>query len=131
MLQCAPYIKSICHHLWMTEGRNPLQKPLNMKNTEVNEEFNFFEVSVFGQQVSNTSLCVVDDLIVNVNPDLYGAIRNIQPESPDVIMPVKRLQCTRSTTFFLDEEILVGKRENGQESKENTNKIEDLNNNQR
>ena len=113
--------------MWMTEG----QKPLDMKHTEVNDEVKIFEVSVFGPRVMNTSLCVVDDLIVNVNPDLYGAIRNIQPESPDVIMPVKRLQCTRSTTIFLDEEILVGKRENGQESKENTNKIEDLNNNQR
>ena len=108
-----------------------VQTHLNMKNTEVNEEINIFELTVFGPRVRNTSLCVVDDLIVNANPDLYGAIRNIQPESPDVIMPVKRLQCTRSTTNFLDEEILVGKRENGQESKENTNKIEDLNNNQR
>ena len=119
--------KHLLHSLRMTE----VQKHLNMKNTEVNEEVNIFELTVFGPRVRNTSLCVVDDLIVNANPDLYGAIRNIQPESPDVIMPVKRLQCTRSTTKFWDEKAFVRKRENKKESKEITNKFEDLNNNQR
>ena len=67
MLECVPYIKSICHQVWLAEwGDNSGQiKDINTKKDEQER----YEVKGFQPNLINTSLCVVDDLIVNDRSD--------------------------------------------------------------
>ena len=82
MLECVPYIKSICHQVWITEWHT---------NPDVEEsrhdDHDKFEVKDFYPKVKNTSLCVVDDLIVNVGSDEV-----IQQRSSDVIVPKQTIK---------------------------------------
>ena len=108
----------MCHqinnHLW-TEGdvsgdQSPCQSPAKKKDSEVRiTDVKGVKVRVFEPQVNNTSLCVVDDLIVNANPDLYKVIRLMRPDSPDVIRAAKRLEQARSKEKFEYEQILEDK----------------------
>ena len=104
MLKCAPYIKNVCHqinnHLWsdgdVLGDQSPQQSPVKKKDSEVKiSDVKGFEVKVFAPQVKNTSMCVVDDLNVYSNPDLYKEIKKIRPDSPDVIRAAKRFEQAR------------------------------------
>ena len=75
MLECVPYIKSICHQVWITEWHT---------NPDVEESWqddhDKFEVKDFYPKVKNTSLCVVDNDEV------------IQQGSLDVIVPKQTIE---------------------------------------
>ena len=115
MLQCAPYIKNVCHqinnHLW-SEGdvsgdQSPQPSPTKLKDSEVRmTDVKGFKVKVFEPQMNNTSLCVVDDLIVNASPDLHRVIKKIRPDSPDVIRAAKRFEQARLNGKCTCEQIL-------------------------
>ena len=82
MLECVPYIKSICHQVWITEWHTNPDDEETRK-----DDLDKFEVKDFYPKVKNTSLCVIDDLIVNVGSD-----EAIQPRSSDVIVPKQTIK---------------------------------------
>ena len=111
MLQCVPYIKSICHHVWMTDCQNHQQNAIKRRDAKIRKaNIDSFEVTVFGPQVNNTSLCVVDNLIADVNHDPYDSLEITQPESSDVIVQKEILGRTSLP--------LKGSNESGEEDNE-------------
>ena len=99
MLQCAPYIKSICqnnnNHLWadeenMQSDQNQQQSLSQKKDSEIRITY------VKGYEVMAVdSVCVVNGEIVKDYSDLYKVIKKIRPDSPDVIRAAKRFEQTR------------------------------------
>ena len=64
------------------------------------------KVKDFEPKLKNSSLCVVDDLIVNTSLDLYKVIKKIRPDSPDVIRAAKRFEQARLNGKCTCEQIL-------------------------
>ena len=75
MFECVPYIKSICHQVWVTEWHHNHDDDVDTRKDDIDS----YEVKDFYLKGKNSSLCVVDDLIVNVGGDEI-----IQERSSDV-----------------------------------------------
>ena len=104
MFECAPYITNMCksidNHLYAEEDvsgdQSEHQKSTKKMESEVQiSDVKGYEVNIFKPAVRNTTLCVVDDLIVSAKSDLYKAIKKIRPDSPDVIRAAKRFEQAR------------------------------------
>ena len=78
MFECVPYIKSICHQVWITEWHHNHDDDVETRQDDTDRVV----IKGFHPKVRNSSLCVVDDLIVNAGSDEF-----IQQRSSDVIVP--------------------------------------------
>ena len=75
MFECVPYIKSICHQVWITEWHHNHGDDVETRKDDTDRVV----IKGFHPKVRNSSLCVVDDLIVNA-----GREEIIQERSSDV-----------------------------------------------